>query len=203
MQPSKKCIDDINARKVLSVTNGVDGASMATAGQHYEPFVPYVYHQSLIVMDQWIGLPFTVNLRIMRRKSLLKLGCAVNLAGHQHHVFEQIGTAALYDKLDIFLFQQLPVRRRCVNFMLVRQDDFAIQERVGMQKDRHTPSPETLDHSKQTLCMVHMAMAENNAMQILWSYFEHIHIVDEPIGTDTRIEEQASRVVTRMDANQS
>jgi len=87
--------------------------------------------------------------------------------------------------------------------MLVRQDDFAIQESVGVQKDRHTPFPETPDHSKQALCVVHMAMAQNNAMQILWSYFEHIHIVDERIGTKTRIEEQASRVVTRMDANQS
>ena len=104
MQPSKQCVDDIDASKVLSVTNSVDGASMTTAGQHYEPFVPDVYHQSLIIMDQRIGLPFTVNLRIMNRKPFLKLSCAVDLASHQHHAFEQIGTATLYDKLDIFLF---------------------------------------------------------------------------------------------------
>lgn len=87
--------------------------------------------------------------------------------------------------------------------MLVRQYDFSIQERVGVQKDRHTPLSQTLDHSQQTLCVVHMAMTQNNAMQILWSYFEHVHIVDERIGTHTRIEEQAGRAVTRLDAHQS
>jgi hypothetical protein len=103
VQPTKQCIDDVDASKVLSVTKSVDGAGMATAGQHYEPFAPYVDHQSLIIMDQRIGPPYTVDLRIMARKAFLKLSCAVDLASHQHHAFEQIGTATLYDKLDVFL----------------------------------------------------------------------------------------------------
>ncbi len=55
-------------------------------------------------MDERIGLPCAVDLRIMDRKAFLEFGCTMNLAGHQHHTVEQIGTATLFDKLDIFLF---------------------------------------------------------------------------------------------------
>jgi hypothetical protein len=43
-----------------------------------------------------------------------------------------------------------------------------------------------------------MAVTQNYAMQLLGSYFEHIHIVDERVGADTRIEEEASRVLTGL-----
>ena len=34
-------------------------------------------------MNQWIGLPYAINLRIMNREPFLKLGCAMDLPRHE------------------------------------------------------------------------------------------------------------------------
>src|SRR5688572_33421874 len=97
VQPSKHRVNLFDAREFLGITNGIDRARVTAAGHHDEPFFPDVHHQSLIIMDERIGLPCAVDLRIMDRKPFLEFGCTMNLAGHQHHTVHQIGTATLFD----------------------------------------------------------------------------------------------------------
>jgi hypothetical protein len=87
---------------------------MAAAGQYHESFVPHVHHQRLVIVDERIGLPCAVDLGVMNRKSFLEVCRAMNLSCYKHHAFDQIGRAALFNELDIFLLQQAPIGSRRV-----------------------------------------------------------------------------------------
>jgi hypothetical protein len=80
MQSSEQCINRIDAGEFLSVTNRIDGTRMTAAGQYDESFVPHIHHQSLIVMDERIGMPRAIDLGIVNRKSLLEVCAAMDLS---------------------------------------------------------------------------------------------------------------------------
>jgi len=126
MQATEQSVDRLNTCECPCVPESIDRARMTAACQHHQALITHMDHESLVVMDERIGLPGAVDFRIVYREALFEVRAAMDLAGDEDQPFHEIGRTACFDKLHAFLLEQAAVRSRGGGLVPVGKNDLTV-----------------------------------------------------------------------------
>ena len=124
--------DLFHARELLGVLDGIDHPGVPAAGEHYQALVSGVHDNRLVVIEVRVRLPAAVDQSMVERKADFERRGPGDLSGDQQQIVQQKRGTALFDEFDAVLRQPLTIRGWQVHLETVRENEFALQEGVGV-----------------------------------------------------------------------
>src|SRR5262249_61084922 len=73
---------------------------------------------------------------------------------------------------------------------------------VRYQRQREFSFPQTLDQAHLPMGIVRMPVAQHNGMQLFWLHLQHVHVLQEPIFAQSRVEEEGFRGIPTGDSDE-
>src|SRR5262245_2724285 len=125
MKTANHSVDFLDTRKFLRLTDRIDRSRMTATGEDDQPFVLYIDHHGLIVMNIGVLLPLSVPERIVQGKAGFKVRCAVHLSSHKHEITEHIRRTTLLNKVDAIVREDLAIWWWQVNLMTIGKNHFS------------------------------------------------------------------------------
>ena len=150
------------------------------------------------------GCQRAVAVGLVDGEALLELGRAVDLAGDQQRAVEQERGLLLLDDLEAGALERAAARGRQLDRLAARQRDPAAAPELGVDQDRQVRAP--------------AARATSPSIPVVWSQWpwlstmmsmsprgelEPAHVLDQPVGRDSRVEQDPGRPAGLLDRHEA
>src|SRR5829696_4984320 len=166
VQTAHEGVHAILTGQPLGVAQYVDRSGVAAARKYDQALALEIHNDRLVIPDPGVRLPAAVRACVIEREALLKIGNALDLAGHQHRAIDQKARLALLSDLDPLAGEVLAARWWEVKLGTRREDDLAISPSLGVDNERHPPGTGAPDHAFQPAVVVAVPVRQHDGPQI-------------------------------------